>query len=245
MAQGLVRTFGSQSHSREEEGFGLWREVDRVFDNIARSFGRGEGRRHEIAKGFAGEVLAPNEPLPVISDDDEPALQREPASRHREMESASRHREMEEEVRVSRTVQAKTEVLNPTQPTPIRLNRAANAPSNGTLSPVSDAFEDDDCYEVTIELPGVQDSDIDIEFGEGAVTVSAERKKPADGAEGNNRKHHLRERSFGTFRRRFALPFQANPDIIQASFEGGVVTVHIPRPPETKPRIKKIDLKKH
>jgi HSP20 family molecular chaperone IbpA len=40
------------------------------------------------------------------------------------------------------------------------------------------------------------------------------------------------------------LPFQANPDIIDAAYKDGVVTVHVPRPPETKPRIKKIGLKR-
>jgi len=225
MASGLVRTFGSTNRSsRDEEGFGLWREVDRVFDNIARGFGRGEGQRHEIARGFAGEVLAPSDPLPIVSDD-------EPIARKHE------------DAQVSRAMQARTEVLSPPQPTPIRLQRTGVQPSSGPLSPVADAFEDDDCYEVTVELPGVQDSDVDVEFAEGAVTVTAERRRPDD-ADGSNRKHHLRERSYGTFKRRFPLPFQANPDIIQATFENGVVNVHVPRPPETKPRIKKIDLKR-
>ena len=225
MAQGLVRTFGVTSSS-DEEGFGLWREVDRVFDNIARSFGRGESRE-EVAKGFAGEILAPSEPLPIISDDDPLPIPRV----------------ADEEVHLNRAVQAKTEVLSPPQPTPIRLRTAA-APGNGPLSPVSDAFEDDDCYEVTVELPGIEESDIDIQFAEGAITITAERKRAEESEGTNNRRQHVRERSFGTFKRRFPMPFQANPDIIQARIENGVAIIHVPRPPETKPRIKKIDLKR-
>ena len=140
------------------------------------------------------------------------------------------------------SMQAKSEVLAPAaQPTPIRLNRTTNVTSTGPLSPVADASEDDDSFEVTVELPGVRPDDIDIEFAEGGLTVTAERKRAS---EKDEKKHHVRERSFGTFKRRFAIPFQANPDIIQAAFEDGVVIVTVPRPPETKPRIKKIGLKK-
>jgi len=54
----------------------------------------------------------------------------------------------------------------------------------------------------------------------------------------------VRERSYGTFKRRFALPFQANPDLIDAAYLDGVVTVRVLRPPETKPRTKRSDLKR-
>ena len=138
-------------------------------------------------------------------------------------------------------MQAKTEVLTPPQPTPIRLNRSAPAANVGPLSPVADAFEDDEGFEVSVELPGVKEADIDVEFADGAITVSAERRKESDASD--EKKHHVRERSFGTFKRRFALPFQANPDIIAAAYAEGVVTVRVPRPPETKPRTKKISLK--
>jgi len=234
MASSLVRSFGSDSKSRqEEEGFGLWREVYRVFDNLARGFGRDGGGR-QGPRGFADHVLAPEEPLPTIADHDEPQPPRR-APQVSQMPLPQTH--------ASHPMQAKSEVLSSpaAQPTPIRLGgRAAPAANNGPLSPVADASEDDDCFEVLVELPGVQESDIDIEFAEGAVTISAERRRASDG---EDKKHHVRERSFGTFKRRFPLPFQANPDIIEASYKDGVVTVHIPRPPETKPRIKKIGLK--
>jgi HSP20 family protein len=138
-------------------------------------------------------------------------------------------------------MQAKSEVLS-SQPTPIRLNRAAQAPAPGPLSPVADAFEDEDTFEIHLELPGVRPDDIDIEFAEGGLNITAERRREGDAPD--DKKHHVRERSFGTFKRRFPIPFQANPDIIQAAFEDGVVLVTVPRPPETKPRIKKIGVKR-
>lgn len=232
MASSLVRSFGNQGaqSQRDEEGFGLWREVDRIVDNLARGFGR-DSSRHEIAKGFAGHVLVPSDPLPNVED--EPAPMRTPQPSRPPL-SGPPH--------ASAAMQAKSEVLTqPAQPTPIRLNRSAPAASTGPLSPVADACEDDDCFEVMVELPGVKEADIDIEFADGGVTVTAERRRATEGAD--EKKHHVRERSYGTFKRRFALPFQANPDIIDAAYVDGVVTVKVPRPPETKPRTKKIGLK--
>ena len=227
MASSLVRSFGNQNAKSEgdEEGFGLWREVDRVFDNLARSFGK-DSNRSEIARGFAGDVLAPSEPIRAV---DEPPMSRAPQP----LSSPP----------VSRSIQAKSEVLTPPQPTPIRISRSVQGANSGPLNPVADASEDNDCFEVIVELPGVQESDIDIEFADGALTITAERRRATEG--GDEKKHHVRERSFGTFKRRFALPFQANPDIISAAYRDGVVTVQVPRPPETKPRSKKIDLKRN
>lgn len=124
---------------------------------------------------------------------------------------------------------------------PIRLKAAAIATS---LNPRADALEDDDGFEIAVELPGVKPDDIDIEFDSGGLVIKAERRRTRPEDEMTEKKAHLRERSFGAIERRFALPFQANPDIIEASFEDGVVVVTIPRPPETKPRTRKIGLKR-
>src|SRR5262249_3089450 len=174
MASSLVRSFGNQDSKSQsdDEGFGLWREVDRVFDNLARSFGR-DSSRTEIAKGFAGDVLAPSEPLRAI---DEPPMSRTPPQPPAPPPP------------VSHSMQAKSEVLASPQPTPIRLNRSAQAASTGPLSPVADAFENDDCFEVAVELPGVKGADIDIEFADGGVIISAERPRATE--DSDERKHH-------------------------------------------------------
>jgi HSP20 family protein len=236
MASSLVRTFGNTSDAkphREDEGFGLWREVDRVFDNLARGFGR-ENRNEMVRGGFAGEVLAPQDEIAEV-----PLNREGPAPR----------RLHNEEMPLPRAPQqARSEVLAPSHapaptpatPTPIRLRSAAPT-NNGAINPVTDAWEDDDCFEVIVELPGIKEAEIDIEFSDGALTISAERKRET---ETDEKRHHVRERTYGTFRRRLTLPFQANPDIITASYADGVVTVTVPRPPETKPRTKKIGVKR-
>jgi HSP20 family protein len=260
MANSLVRSFGNGDGrpAREDEGFGLWREIDRVFDNLARSFGRdNDASQH---KGFARDVLAPQE-LPEIPLSTQsrhapaqhaPAYEPRPApaptfehrQEHRHMTTpaaSSANEEAPPRPSMTPSMQAKSEVLSP-QPTPIRLNRAASAPTPGPLTPVADAFEDEDTFEIHLELAGVRPDDIDIEFAEGGLNITAERRRTSEGPD--DKKHHVRERSFGTFKRRFPIPFQANPDIIQAAFEDGVVLISVPRPPETKPRIKKIGVKR-
>ncbi len=221
---GPEHSFGNEDSKSQggEEGSGLWREVDRVVDNLTRSFGR-ESNRHQIARGVTGRAFAPSEPARSADD---PPMSRTPPQLHSPPP-------------VNHSIQA-DEVL-PRQPSPIRLNRSAHAAGTGPLNPVADAFEDDDCFEVTVELPGVREADIDIEFADGAITVTAERHRAEGGTE---KKHLVRERSYGTFKRRFAVPFQANPDIIDAAYLDGVVTVRALRPPETKPRMKKIELKR-
>jgi len=228
MPSSLVRSFSNNNAKSQgaDDGFGLWREVDRVFDNLARGFGR--ENRHEMARGgFAGAVLAPQDEIPDVP-----------------LNNRGHHMEAQP---VRQPTQARSEVLAPAQAaptpaTPIRLNRVGAPAANGAINPVTDAWEDDDCFEIVVELPGVKENEIDIEFADGCVTISAERKRAT--AENDEKRHHVRERTYGTFRRRLSLPFQANPDIISASYEDGVVTVNVPRPPETKPRTKKIGVKR-
>ena len=211
--------------NQDTEGSGLWRGVDRVVDNLARSFGR-DSKGSELARGVASRSFVPPDSVRAV---EEPPMSR----RMPQAPSPSL---------VNHSVQeGEEEVVLPRQPAPIRLNRSAQAASTAPLNPTADAFEDDDCFELTVELPGVKEADIDIEFADGAITVTAERRRAGDG--NNGKKYLVRERSYGKFNRRFSLPFQANPDIIDAAYLDGVVTVRVLRPPETKPRTKKIELK--
>jgi len=207
--------------NQDEEGSGLWRGVDRVVDNLARGFRR-DSNGH-ITRDNGGRAYASSESARAV---EEPPMSRTTP-------------QLRSPPPVSRSTQAEEEV--PRQPSAIRLNRSANGASTGPLNPVADAFEDEDCFELSIDLPGVKEADIEIEFSDGAITVAAERRR-AEG--GNEKKYLVRERSYGTFKRRFALPFQANPDLIDAVYLDGIVTVRALRPPETKPRTKKIDLKR-
>jgi HSP20 family molecular chaperone IbpA len=215
MAQSLLDSLGPNrpaSH-RNDEGFGLWREVDRVFDNLARSFNRQTSSNIESDRlgpgGFAQEVLKPADGRL------EPLRATEP---------------------LRMPVQAEPESQSP-QPNVIRVNRGTTP--TGPLSPVSDACEDGEGFEVYVELPGVRPEDLEIEFAEGSISLTATRRD----IELGEKKLHIKERSRGTYQRRFKIPFQSNPDTITAAFDNGVVRLFVPHPPETKPRSKKIELK--
>lgn len=116
------------------------------------------------------------------------------------------------------------------------------ASSNGFLSPRVDVAETDKGLEVTAELPGIDQKDIELDIADNVLTLKAERATEKE--EKDEKKHyHLVERSHGSYMRRFALPFEADPDKVEASFDKGVLKVFVPRSPEAEKHVKKIAIK--
>ena len=112
----------------------------------------------------------------------------------------------------------------------------------GILSPRVNVAETGKGLEITAELPGIDEKDIDVDLDDGVLTLKAEHK--AEKEEKDEEKHyHLVERSYGTYMRRFALPFEANEDKIEAKFEKGVLRIVIPRSAEAAKQAKKIAVK--
>jgi len=101
-----------------------------------------------------------------------------------------------------------------------------------SLAPAIDIDETADEYLVTADLPGIKKEDINIECVGNQLTISAERKY--ESTEG--RKQERSERFYGTFQRSFTLPSGVDAENIQASYEGGVLTVHVPKVEQAKPR---------
>ena len=93
--------------------------------------------------------------------------------------------------------------------------------------------EDGDRYVVTIELPGTKKEDVTVEMSDRVLTIRGEKRN-----EREEKKEHSRwvERSYGSFSRSFTLPANAVGDRVKASFEDGVLTVHVPKSEEAKPR---------
>ncbi|HYZ29182.1 MAG TPA: Hsp20/alpha crystallin family protein [Thermoleophilaceae bacterium] len=99
--------------------------------------------------------------------------------------------------------------------------------------PEMDLVETEDHYLLKADLPGMKQSDVSIEWGDGTLTISGERKAEYERKE----KGFFRlERSFGKFSRSLTLPEGIDPDKIQAAFTDGVLEVTIPKPEERKPR---------
>jgi len=112
----------------------------------------------------------------------------------------------------------------------------------GVLSPRVNVVENDRGLEVTAELPGVDQKDIELDLSEGILTLKAEHRQDREGKDENQR-YHVVERAYGTFMRGFAVPFEPDHDNVEASFDKGVLKVFIPRSPEAEKHTRKIEIK--
>lgn len=93
-------------------------------------------------------------------------------------------------------------------------------------APAVDIVEKDNAYEVTAELPGMEEKDIEVKVAEGGLTIRGEKKEEK---EEKRKNYYLHERHFGAFERYFRIPEGVDADKIQASFKKGVLTVTLPK----------------
>lgn len=107
-------------------------------------------------------------------------------------------------------------------------------------APAVDIVEKDNAYEVTAELPGMDEKNIEVKLDNGGLTIKGEKQEEK---EEKQKGYHLQERSFGSFERYFAIPEGVDADKIEASFKKGVLTVTLPKKPEAQKPAKKIDIK--
>jgi len=108
--------------------------------------------------------------------------------------------------------------------------------NGGTLRrwmPAMDLVETDDHFVLRADLPGMTESDVNIEIEDTVLTISGERR-----AEHEEKKEgfHRVERAFGSFARTLTLPKGVDPEAVAASFDNGVLEVRIPKPEVRKPR---------
>jgi len=104
----------------------------------------------------------------------------------------------------------------------------ATSPVTGTLlSPDIDIVETDNGWEVTAELPGVAQEDIDLRLDGDLLTISGEKRN-----ERKDEKSRFVERSYGSFTRSFTLPFTPDADKVEADCDKGVLTIKLPRAAE-------------
>ena len=98
--------------------------------------------------------------------------------------------------------------------------------------PAMDLVETDEDFVLRADLPGLTDSDVNIELEDNVLTVSGQRK-----AEHEERKegYYRVERAFGSFSRSLTLPDGVDPERVKANFDSGVLEVRIPKPEQRKP----------
>src|SRR5881227_4008000 len=99
--------------------------------------------------------------------------------------------------------------------------------------PLADITEDDKEYLIKAELPEMKKEDVKVTVENGVLTISGERKFEQ---EEKKRKFHRVERGYGTFVRSFTLPDDADFNKVNAQFKNGVLTVHVPKSEQAKPK---------
>jgi HSP20 family protein len=118
------------------------------------------------------------------------------------------------------------------------------APAGGVgghrLQPRIDVAETDKDVEVTAELPGLDEKDVEVTFADGVLTIRGEKKSERK-EEGKG--FYLAERSFGSIHRSIQLPQGIDAEKVSAEFSKGVLTVKAPKLPEVQSNVKKIAIK--
>ncbi len=97
---------------------------------------------------------------------------------------------------------------------------------NGSWTPSVDIHEQENQFLVTMEVPGVNEDDIQISLNNGVLTVQGEKKHEVK-PDADNR--YYRERTFGEFKRHIRLDNGIDAEKIEADYENGVLTLSLPK----------------
>lgn len=107
-------------------------------------------------------------------------------------------------------------------------------------SPAVDIVEKDTAYEITADLPGLDEKNVEVQVANGNLTIKGEKTEEK---QEKKKDYYLQERHFGSFERSFGVPEGVDADKIEASFKKGVLTVTLPKKAEAQKPAKKIDVK--
>lgn len=96
-----------------------------------------------------------------------------------------------------------------------------------------DVVENANEFVVKASLPGIKPDDVDVTFSNNTLTIRGEVRSEE---EKEDARYHLRERRYGTFSRSITLPRGIDGEAIEASYDAGVLTLHLPKREEVKPK---------
>jgi HSP20 family protein len=99
------------------------------------------------------------------------------------------------------------------------------------LAPRIDVTDSDGVIEITAELPGLEEKDVNVSIQDGALIVSGEKKAQTEKKE---KDYVYSERSYGSFLRRVPLPAGVDANSVNAALNNGVLTVKVTKPAEAK-----------
>ena len=112
-------------------------------------------------------------------------------------------------------------------------------PAATRFSPAMELTDKKDHYELSLELPGMEEKDIDVECAEGMLTISGEKREEA---EEKTDGYLVSERSYGSFRRQLTLPADVDPERIDAKFSQGVLKLNLKKDEKARSQSRKIKI---
>jgi len=108
------------------------------------------------------------------------------------------------------------------------------------VAPAMDLVERDKEFEITAELPGIDEKNVEIKLSNQVLTIKGEKHEEKEEKE---KDYYLSERRYGSFQRSFQVPEGVDADKIEANFAKGVLTVKLPKTAEAQKAEKKIAVK--
>ena len=111
--------------------------------------------------------------------------------------------------------------------------------STATFAPPVDVYENENSITLKIEVPGIDENDIDVHVENNTLTVHGERKFEKEEKEENYRRV---ERQYGSFTRTFTLPTTVDSEKIEADYDRGVLKVTLAKKAEAKPKQIKVNV---
>ena len=129
-----------------------------------------------------------------------------------------------------------------------RMNRLFNASfsegrdeslDTSSFAPAVDVYEDEHNVTLKVEVPGIEEKDIDVRIENNVLTIHGERKFEKEEKEENYRRI---ERQYGSFTRTFTLPTTVDTESVSANYEKGVLKVKLAKKAEAKPKQIKVNV---
>jgi HSP20 family protein len=118
-------------------------------------------------------------------------------------------------------------------------NGAEESLTGGAFVPPVDIYEDEQSIQLKLEVPGIEEKDLDVKVENNVLTISGERKFEKEEKEENFRRV---ERRYGSFTRSFTLPNTVNPEDVTADYSNGVLKVKLGKRAEAKPKQIKVNI---
>ena len=119
------------------------------------------------------------------------------------------------------------------------LNEGDNPLTTASFVPAVDIYEDEKKVVLKLEVPGVDQKDLDVSVENHTLTVKGERKFESEEKEQN---FHRIERRYGSFFRAFTLPSTVDVENVKADYHNGVLKLELAKKPEAQPKQIKVNV---